>query len=289
MSTQNYIGIRYEIFEPYDMLDVNNNYPITTPSDGTTLTVLSTSPASADIMRASVATPLTYDNNLIYANSYWGFAHRDGTATSYLRTTSNGLLPYQSGNVGSGHSNIGTSSWYFSNIYVDTVNSQQVKIKGTGTYDGTISNANATDNRTVILPDSSGVIALMNVILDNVQGETEWEFSIDANLYRAFIIEVILDGYTTQTVTIDAHKYYPAAPCAFMMHSSRNTSDSSYNILPAWIGLCYNTVDTSTPTWQFYPGRASKAISLGSGGGISSVSVPNTAVIKMTKIIGLTN
>ena len=289
VSTQNYIGIRYEIFEPYDMLDVNNNYPITTPSDGTTLTVLSTSPASADIMRASVATPLTYDNNLIYANSYWGFAHRDGTATSYLRTTSNGLLPYQSGNVGSGHSNIGTSSWYFSNIYVDTVNSQQVKIKGTGTYDGTISNANATDNRTVILPDSSGVIALMNVILDNVQGETEWEFSIDANLYRAFIIEVILDGYTTQTVTIDAHKYYPAAPCAFMMHSSRNTSDSSYNILPAWIGLCYNTVDTSTPTWQFYPGRASKAISLGSGGGISSVSVPNTAVIKMTKIIGLTN
>ena len=289
VSTQNYISIRYEIFEPYDMLDVNNSFPVTTPSDGTTLSVLSTSPASADIMRASVAIPSQYDNNFIYANSCWGFAHRDGTTTAYMRTTSNGLLPYQSGNVGSGHSNLGTSSWYFSNIYVDTVNTQQVKIKGTGTYDGTISNANATADRTVILPDSSGVIALMNVILDDAQGVTEWDFSLDANLYRSFIIEVIMPGYTTQTVTVVAHKYYPTAPSSFTMHSSKATSASSYNILPAWIGLCYNTVDTSTPTWQFSVGRASKAISLGSGGGISSVSVPNTDVIKMVKIIGLTN
>ena len=289
VSSQNYISIRYEIFEPYDMLDVNNGFPITTPSDGTTLSVLSTTPASADIMRASVAIPSQYDNNFIYANSYWGFAHRDGTTTAYMRTTSNGLLPYQSGNVGSGHSNIGTSSWYFSNIYVDTVNTQQVKIKGTGTYDGTISNANATADRTVILPDSSGVIALMNVILDDAQGVTEWDFSLDANLYRSFIIEVIMPGYTTQTVTVVAHKYYPTAPSSFTMHSSKATSASSYNILPAWIGLCYNTVDTSTPTWQFSVGRASKAISLNSSGGIASVNVPNTDKIKMTKIIGLTN
>ena len=41
--------------------------------------------------------------------------------TVYIRTTTKGLLPYESGGSGSGHGNIGTSSWRFSAAYIDTV------------------------------------------------------------------------------------------------------------------------------------------------------------------------
>ena len=39
-------------------------------------------------------------------NDYQGFAFDDGSDTNYIRTTKNGIIPYQSG----GYSNIGTSS-----------------------------------------------------------------------------------------------------------------------------------------------------------------------------------
>lgn len=62
--------------------------------------------------------------------SYYGMLDGDGTTSGWIRTTTNGLLPVQSGNAGSGHSSLGTSSWYFSAAYIDTIH---------GTLDGTAS------------------------------------------------------------------------------------------------------------------------------------------------------
>lgn len=59
-------------------------------------------------------------------NSYQGFAFDDGTDTSYIRTTKNGILPYQSG----GYSNIGTSSWRFASGYFNNVDTNDIKIDG---------------------------------------------------------------------------------------------------------------------------------------------------------------
>ena len=56
-------------------------------------------------------------------NDYQGFAFDDGTDTNYIRTTKNGIIPYQSG----GYSNIGTSSWQFANGYFVTLNANEVK------------------------------------------------------------------------------------------------------------------------------------------------------------------
>lgn len=55
------------------------------------------------------------------ANGYYGLTRPDGNEADWIRTTSNGFIPYQSGNAGSGHSSIGTSTWYFSKAYIDNI------------------------------------------------------------------------------------------------------------------------------------------------------------------------
>lgn len=59
-------------------------------------------------------------------NSYQGFAFDDGTDTSYIRTTKNGILPYQSG----GYSNIGSSSWRFASGYFNNMNVNKLIVEG---------------------------------------------------------------------------------------------------------------------------------------------------------------
>lgn len=66
----------------------------------------------------------------VSANGYWGMADHDGNDSSWIRTTSNGIIPYQSGGAGAGHCGIGTSSWYFSNAYIDTVNCVNASVSG---------------------------------------------------------------------------------------------------------------------------------------------------------------
>lgn len=51
------------------------------------------------------------------ANGYEGITLSDGTTTNWLRTTSNGIIPYQSGGSGS----LGTSSWPFNTVYAKTL------------------------------------------------------------------------------------------------------------------------------------------------------------------------
>lgn len=58
-------------------------------------------------------------------SGYDGLALEDGTDTSYVRTTRNGLIPYQGG----GYSNIGTSSWRFANGYFSNVDTNDINAK----------------------------------------------------------------------------------------------------------------------------------------------------------------
>lgn len=54
------------------------------------------------------------------ANGYAGMAI--GNADNvWIRTTTQGIIPYQSGGAGSGHQSLGTSSWYFSAAYIDNI------------------------------------------------------------------------------------------------------------------------------------------------------------------------
>ena len=75
----------------------------------------------------------------VSANGYYGMAKPDGTTSDWIRTTSVGIIPYQSGSRGSGHSGLGTSSWYFANSYVDNayVNKTTIADKVRLEYDST--------------------------------------------------------------------------------------------------------------------------------------------------------
>lgn len=53
-------------------------------------------------------------------HGFWGMRTPDG-GDDWIRTSNNGLLPCIQGNAGSGHSSLGTNSWYFSTAYIDKV------------------------------------------------------------------------------------------------------------------------------------------------------------------------
>ena len=75
----------------------------------------------------------------VSANGYYGMAKPDGNTSDWIRTTTNGLIPVQSGSRGGGHSALGTSSWYFGSSYIDHMYSTDVSIadKVTLQYDST--------------------------------------------------------------------------------------------------------------------------------------------------------
>lgn len=56
-----------------------------------------------------------------HANGFWGITSPDGENNVWIRTTTQGIIPYQNGGAGSGHCNLGTSSWYFANAYIDKI------------------------------------------------------------------------------------------------------------------------------------------------------------------------
>ena len=51
------------------------------------------------------------------ANGFYGLTRPDGNDSDWIRTTSNGIIPYQSGS----YSSLGMSSWRFSKAYIDTI------------------------------------------------------------------------------------------------------------------------------------------------------------------------
>lgn len=76
-------------------------------------------------------TPPTTDDLANYMKAtkvgdYYGLTTPEGSSSAYIRTTSNGLLPYQSGGITNGHCYIGTSAWYFNQAYISTVNCNTV-------------------------------------------------------------------------------------------------------------------------------------------------------------------
>lgn len=55
-----------------------------------------------------------------YGDGFWGMRTPDGV-NDYIKTPNYGLIPCVPGNAGSGHSTLGTSTWYFSAAYIDKV------------------------------------------------------------------------------------------------------------------------------------------------------------------------
>ena len=89
---------------------------------------------------------------LVAKNGYWGMCTSDNNDADLIRTTTSGIIPYQSGGAGSGHQSLGTSSWYFSAAYIDNVYG---KLNGSCTG----SSASCTGNAATATKANNGVIS----------------------------------------------------------------------------------------------------------------------------------
>ena len=80
------------------------------------------------------AAAASHSHNYIGAisdGSYWGMGSPSLDGSAWIRTTSNGLIPYQSGGRTSSHSSLGTSGWYFSYAYVNSIYADSIGFNGT--------------------------------------------------------------------------------------------------------------------------------------------------------------
>ena len=125
----------------------------------------------------------------VSANGYYGMTRPDGNTSDWIRTTTAGIIPYQSGGAGAGHCGLGTSSWYFSNAYIDTVNCVNASVSGRIDVGGYIQSSN-----------------LINTYFEyqSNRGSVDWRFGAatgtgDENLFGFYDakngkIPLVLDG-----------------------------------------------------------------------------------------------
>lgn len=117
--------------------DEGNKYTVTWTN------VLSASKPTGGVDAQNKLSALKEETMLVTKGStdYYGMMTPGEATNQWIRTTSLGLIPSESGAAGSGHCKLGTSTWYFSEAYIDTV------------Y-GTITNANNC-NTTVTDPSTN--------------------------------------------------------------------------------------------------------------------------------------
>jgi len=103
------------------------------------------------------------------ANGYWGLKP-NGSNAVYVRTTQNGLIPYQSGGSGT----LGTASWPFSTIYGNTIYGTTIRpwqiefnppsAAGHGGYIDFHFNGSTADYTSRIIESSSGTLSIVGAL-----------------------------------------------------------------------------------------------------------------------------
>lgn len=104
-------------------LGVSGNY-ITWTRDNNTLNIIVPYASNSDTVDGLHANSFM---RAVNANGYYGMASPDGSTSTWIRTTSSGILPYQSGDSTSGHCSIGNSTWYFNSAYIQNIYSLRME------------------------------------------------------------------------------------------------------------------------------------------------------------------
>lgn len=116
-----------------------------------------------------------------HSSGFYGLTTPAGSVNDWIRSTNSGFIPYQSGGRGSGHSSIGTSSWYFKDAYIDTINC--VNINGNI---ASATNADKVDNYHA--GNSSGQVAVSNGILCNNLNAQKFDNGLSTDYFRTYIL-----------------------------------------------------------------------------------------------------
>lgn len=98
------------------------------------------------------------------STSYWGMFDGDGVSNKWIRTTTYGFIPYQSGGLTSPHSALGTSTWSYSDVWSQNIHSVSLNVYNSGaTYKHTITSAAAAANKTIEIPNYSGTVMVTGI------------------------------------------------------------------------------------------------------------------------------
>ena len=144
-------------------------------------------------------------------NNYWGMRTPDG-GNDWIRTPNSGLLPYINGNAGSGHSSLGTNSWYFSTAYIDKV------------YGSLKGNADTASNADKLDDWHKDNIQWTGYISSNTKGLQSYWFK----MYDATITSKM---YNDITITFLVSEGYGGNFSIFYLKVRQNGADSgAYNL-----------------------------------------------------------
>lgn len=168
------------------------------------------------------------------AYGYWGLAP-GGADNVWCRTTSQGIIPYQQGNAGSGHCNLGTETWYFSKSYIDRMHGFELRNPKVG-------NAGSGNNRGSIIKFSSANNIYFGMYYPHDNSVTAW-------------IELIMDFTQRSLSPIDNSLLLGTSSRrwqqVYAVNASISTSDRREKKEISYIGQGSEYVDTYMPKEQF--------------------------------------
>ena len=137
-------------------------------------------------------------------NSYWGLCDPDAANNVWIRTTNQGIIPFQSGNVGSGHCGLGTATWFFSTSYIDSMHTHQLIVEGATNATMTAASTNPRitfQENTSVQPvhilycdwDSYRSPAGLKII-GGTSASPAW-FEVEGNIYAAKVYNAVWNDF----------------------------------------------------------------------------------------------
>lgn len=129
----------------------------------------------------SVYSKSSHNHNSAYfmmanLNGYNGFSI-NGNDTTWVRTTKNGLIPYQSG----GYSSIGTSGWQFNEGHFNTLNAHTLNLRKNGTTSKINFAAQTNDSGYIQHYESNNTSHLRFCVSDDDSSTDEIQFGVAPN------------------------------------------------------------------------------------------------------------
>lgn len=191
-----YFALEFDLISANDRHTTNGSHDLWTLNNDTTGSAsYTTGTGGAASVIAKIANNSSQAIGAKSANGYYGMTDPDLADNVWIRTTSNGIIPYQSGGAGSGHGSLGTSTWYFANAYIDAMH---------GTADRATNSNNC--KTTVTDPSSSTTYGIVFVADPNTSEDNTLRKSNDfrINHFRGAantegLLELVLGNSTAKT------------------------------------------------------------------------------------------
>ena len=203
--------------------------------------------------------------------SFYGMLDGDGSASGWIRATSNGFIPSAEARFfQTATSSLGTSTWYFDHSYIQNMSANrlvlgvakmtdgaakgQVKFFSGNANDTTgtvtlecVNDSTRTGDYTVKLPTWNGTIPVFEKLFEGASNNVSLSFS-DINEYDLFLITVANSNATTEQVTVASLWISNIAgvhDMPLIWGGTPSSSGGACNVTSGWIQLSKNSGTTT--------------------------------------------